>query len=208
MINSFVRQNQIGIFSLALFGLISGIIWRVEVEIQGCEGLKWLSYQHWAIPIGIILFAIWLALFSKVPAVRTRYWLAGLFLVISIPLYFLMSTSFSYFFISGPSAFVSMASLGTTLFFILRFSILFVYPTVLVLAWITAKQCGLQLNWFSLALSAFFFMGAFPFAMLIIAVLERNIDVSAIHAIKTGWVFPFMMIGLGIPFLSPQRLIN
>jgi hypothetical protein len=208
MINNFLQQHKINVLSLVIFAIVSGIVWRVEVEMQGWEGLKWITYTHWAIPIGVILFAIWLGTFSAIPVVKIRFWLASLFLVVAILLYFLLHISFSYFFITGPSAFVSTASIGTIPFFLLRFSILFIYPAVLVLAWIAAKRCSLLLNWQYLALSAFFFIGAFPFAMLAIAMLERNIDASAIHAIKTGWVFPFMMIGLGIPFLSPQRVGN
>jgi hypothetical protein len=203
MIYQCLRQNKASIWTLILFGLISGIIWRIEVEMQGWSGLKWISYFHWAVPIGVILFAVWLAIFSTIPVLKTRLWLACGFLVAAIPLYFILSISFSYFFLSGPTAFTTMANLGTVVFSLLRLSILFVYPAILVLAWVAAKRCGLRLNWRIYGLSAIVFLGAFPLAILGITIVEKNINADAIHAIKTGWIFPFMTIGLGIPFLSP-----
>jgi hypothetical protein len=69
-------------FSLLVgVAILNTIIWRVEVELRGWEGLKWISYYHLAIPIGVGVFATWLALCSNLPSLRKRLNLTGLFLL-------------------------------------------------------------------------------------------------------------------------------
>jgi hypothetical protein len=46
---------------------------------------------------------------------------------------------------------------------------------------------------------------AIPFAMLIIAVVRHKGQVDSIHAIKTGFCIPFLMAGLGLPFVFRER---
>jgi hypothetical protein len=206
--NSSKSKSKLSILTLLIFAAISGVLWRVEVQLNGWEGLKWISYFHWAIPIGIILFALWLAVFSAVSDKGKRLWLGGLFLLSSIPLYILVFLSFSFFFVAGPSAFAMVANFGVPLFSLLNLSILFIYPSLLVLGWFTAKRFGLRMSWVIYLLSAAVFLGAFPLAIFFIAIAEKRIDPDAIHAIKTGYVFPFMMIGLGIPFIPPENSID
>jgi hypothetical protein len=201
-------KSILSILTLISFAVASGIVWRQEVELNGWEGLKWISYFHWAIPIGIILFAIWLAVFSGVVDKQKRLWLGGLFLLSSIPLYIIVSLSFSFFFVTGPSAFSMMGNLGMPLFSLLNVSILFIYPSLLLLAWFTAKRFGMRMSWVIYLLSAAVFMGAFPLAIFLVAIAEKGINPDAIHAIKTGYIFPLMMIGLGIPFIPRKNLIN
>jgi hypothetical protein len=94
------------------------------------------------------------------------------------------------------------------LFSLLNVSILFIYPSLLLLAWFTAKRFGMRMSWVIYLLSAAVFMGAFPLAIFLVAIAEKGINPDAIHAIKTGYIFPLMMIGLGIPFIPRKNLIN
>jgi hypothetical protein len=44
---------------LALFplgGVLSALAWRGEIEWHGWAGLDWLTYVHWALPLGLGLF--------------------------------------------------------------------------------------------------------------------------------------------------------
>ncbi|MEL6634947.1 MAG: hypothetical protein AAFQ83_26015 [Bacteroidota bacterium] len=57
MPHKIIRSYPIG--SLALLAILCGLLWRLEVEYQGWAGLKWVSYFHWAAPLGLGLFMLW-----------------------------------------------------------------------------------------------------------------------------------------------------
>ncbi len=52
--------------------LLAGLLWRAEVEWHGWAGLTWLDHFHWAVPIGVLLFLGWLALFCGVQPMWKR----------------------------------------------------------------------------------------------------------------------------------------
>jgi hypothetical protein len=182
------------------------LVWRTEVELRGWDGLKWISYYHWAIPIGVLLFATWLTFFSNLPTLHKRLQLAGLFLLAFIPLYEILRISLSLFFVTGPSAFMVTSQIGLELFSILRLSIYLIYPGILGLFWLVAQKFGLILNQRIYLASASFYLGAWLLAMAM-SVLT-GVPTDAIHTIKSGNLFLFMTIGLGIPFLAPYQPKN
>ncbi len=191
---------------LVVVSVLITFIWRFEVELRGWQGLKWLSYYHLAIPFGVGLFATWLALCSNLPSLEKRLKLTGLFLLTFIPIYEILKISIWLFFVGGPSAFVFAAKVGFQLFSMLKFSIFIAYPGILFLFWIAAQRFGLDLDRNIRLLSAGFYLGAWLLAM----VLGRFTGVPSdiIHTIKSGNLFLFMTIGLGIPFLAPYRIVH
>jgi hypothetical protein len=138
---------------------------------------------------------------SNLPSLKERFKLAGLFLLVFIPLYEVVKISMSLFFVTGPSAFLLVASLP--IFPILSFSIFLIYPGILYIFWIIAKQFGLQLDRRIRLFSAGFYMGAWLLAMLLAPI--TGVPLDAIHTIKSGNLFLFMTIGLGIPFLASYK---
>lgn len=176
------------------------------MELRGWGGLKWLSYYHLAIPIGVGLFGGWLALCSNLPSLKQRCRLVGWFLLGFIPLYEVLRLSLSLFFVTGPSAFTLAATFSFLGFSILRWSILVIYPGILLLFWIVAKQFGFRLDQRTYLASAGFYLGAWFFAMILNPVTGAPAD--AIHKVKSGNLLLFMTIGLGIPFLAPNSALK
>jgi hypothetical protein len=202
--NHFSRQF-FQTLALAVVALLTAIIWRVEVELNGWGGLTWIEYFHWAIPLNVGLFAAWLGIYSNLPSLKSRLKLVGLFLLAAPILYWLLEFAFTYFFVAGPSAFIMVLQQGFSSFSLLRRSIFVIYPAILLFFWLVAKRFGCRLNWRIYLFSSLFFLCAFPLARLCLRLFEPSITPDAIHAIKSGYLFPFMAIGLGLPFLASCR---
>ncbi len=45
--------------------ILVALVWRVEVELRGWDGLGWIGYNHLAIPLGGLLFLASLRLRQK-----------------------------------------------------------------------------------------------------------------------------------------------
>lgn len=194
--------------TLALFivAYLTAIMWRIEVELHGWGGLSWIQYFHWAIPGNIGLFAGWLGIYSNLPSFKSRLKLAGFFLLASPILYWLLGFAFSHFFITGSTAFLALGQYGFFLFSFFHRSIFIIYPGIFLFFLIVARKFGFRLNWRTYCFSALFFLGAFPMAIICLKVFEPSITTpDAIHAIKSGYLFPFMVIGSGLPFLSSSN---
>lgn len=53
--------------TLWLTALLSGIAWRVELELRtGSASLDWIGQFHWAIPIGVLAFILWVLSVTRV----------------------------------------------------------------------------------------------------------------------------------------------
>ena len=59
----FIKNNPI--ISLLVISIISGILWRLEIELHSWKGFKWLTYFHWSFVITLILFLVWFNLQVK-----------------------------------------------------------------------------------------------------------------------------------------------
>jgi hypothetical protein len=199
---NFPRLSQ-GFWWLSVVAALIAIVWRAEVELRGWEGLAWISYYHLAIPIGVVLFATWLALYSNLPTRQQRLKLAGLFVLAFVPLYEVLKLSLSLFFLTGPSALAIAGSMGDLLFSILRLSIFLVYPGILLLFWIAAQKFGRHLDRRTRLFSAGLYLGAWLLALLIAPL--TGVTPDAIHTLKSGNLLLFMTLGLGLPFLAPDR---
>ena len=72
---AFARQPLVELVALAA---LLGVVWRGEVEWHGWDGLRWVGYFHWAVPVGGIAFLAWLASTPVVRAVGRRWGLLGI----------------------------------------------------------------------------------------------------------------------------------
>ncbi len=53
--------------TLVLIGLLSGIAWRAELECRGgWASLTWIGYFHWAVPLSVLAFLIWVVVVARV----------------------------------------------------------------------------------------------------------------------------------------------
>lgn len=44
--------NVYPLISLLFLAVFLGLLWRIEVEVHGWQGLIWVSYFHVAVPVG------------------------------------------------------------------------------------------------------------------------------------------------------------
>jgi hypothetical protein len=192
---------------VTLIGLafLIALLWRFEVEFHGWDGLRWTGYFHWSVPTGMLLFAAWLVQFSGLASLADRRRLAQFFIINTTIATVLLYVSLWFLFVTGPTAIAAQTRLGELLFSLLQLSIGVLYPAVLLMDWMTARRFGLALNRRICWLSLLLFFGAVPLALLWIMWAERGLPVDLIHTIKTGHVFPFIIVALGLPFLGTDR---
>ena len=102
----FIMRNLIQkkpVESLLLLALLCWAIWGLEIYYHGEEGLIWLTYFHFAVPIGVILFLIWANLLIELEP-KKRIYLNVLGIVLIAGLFYGIVYSLIHIFASGPSA--------------------------------------------------------------------------------------------------------
>jgi hypothetical protein len=190
---------------LTAVALLAAIIWRLEVELHGWEGLDWISYFHWALPISILLFLCWLFAFSPftTPVKRWAFVLAA---GIAALLWFqVVDFALRWHFVEGRFVFALMVLnfLSEEEFGIYRNSIYAVIPLTPFVAAGLLWIFGLKPKFIPVALSVGIYLLACPASVGLLAWLPLRSFADAIHSIKSGVIIPFLIIGLGI--LVPGR---
>ena len=196
---------KLALVSLCLLAGIAAVLWRAEVEYHGWAGLTWIGYFHWAVPAGVGLFIAWLAVFSGItPLWRRALFLvtAGAFAVVAYrvsywalwhyfhPLGWMFSTP-------NPSKARVELYLG---------AVYLVYPGVPVCACLIARLFGVRLKVAHWLLTVVLFVAACPFAVGMLHLTDHaGKNNPIIHTIKSGFIIPLLVIGLGVPFLWPGR---
>ena len=92
------RLISLFIISLSCWG-----IWISELLIHGWNGLVWISYFHYAVPIGILLVILWLTYYTNHDFL-SRFKMAALLGVYSTVLYFFYEYCLTWHFIGGPGS--------------------------------------------------------------------------------------------------------
>ena len=65
--------------SLLIVSVFIAIVWRVEIELRGWDGLNWAGYHHIAVPLGGLIFAVWM--WSQPVEESSRRKLVAMFLI-------------------------------------------------------------------------------------------------------------------------------
>ena len=200
--------------SLVAVALVCAGAWRAEIEYHGWLGLTWIGYFHWAVPFGVGLFIFWVVFFNNTLTrslkVIFAYALGGVGLVGV----FAASWSLTILCDAGPRTFmryVMVPSWERTMDSTIAVVWLVSVPVLLASV---AHFAGLRMTWRRLALSELIWLGAPLFGMLVIAVFFPHghaghpYDPDFIHAIKTGFVIPPLIVALGILFLPRSAEVD
>ncbi len=194
--------------SLVAVALVCAGTWRAEIEYHDWSGLLWLGYFHWAAPIGVGLFIFWAVYFSDILS-RLRKMLFACALG-GAGLIGIFASQWSLFILRDERVPQAMIRYFTVLTWerILVAAIAVVWlVSVPVLLAVVAHLVGMRMTWRRLALSELIWLGAPLFGMLVIAVFFPHGHASQaygpdfIHAIKTGFIIPPLVVALGILFL-------
>jgi len=184
---------------LVVLAILSAVIWRLEIEWRGWEGSGWISYDHLAIPFGALLYLAWVAAFAPIARPVAR-------LVVVVVLLLLGLVAWGVLGVALPAFFATLAgladpSLATGTVALLLFPISWIL--IPVGTNFLGRICAGTSRGRFLASTALFLI-AWPLASLLLLVVPQPGPGDAIHALKTGFLIPFVFVALGIPFL-PHR---
>ena len=199
-----VKDKSKAFLALIIFSLLTFVIWRVEVEYYGWEGLIWLEYDHKAIPISLLLFVLWVNVFFNLGNFRQKLAINVLLLfwifvgAISFP------TALQYHFIAGPSAMVLWAfpSILTYFFLVLTYLFLPLFP---ILTLFSLRLLKIKIPFKRIIIAQVLFLLSLPMAYFSLMILPDKGYIDAIHTIKNGYIFPFLFFALGLPLIYSYR---
>ena len=172
--------------------------------MHGWAGLTWISYPHVAIPIGGGLFIVWLALAAPLPTITRRVVLACAAALYACVAYYIAGLALQWHFATGPSAMIM--SIGLSRFEVYAFQslIYLLYPLLPIGACLIGRMFGVRITLRDALVSVMVTMAACPIAMVLLAATKHIGGADEIHTIKSGFIVPLLVIGLGLPFLPPR----
>lgn len=207
------EQSWFPSVTLLLLALCSGVAWRAELELRsGWASLAWLGYFHWAVPICAFAFLVWVVCVARV---RRPFAFASCLLVFSVAAYFAVDFVSHLFFAAGPSGM-------RTVFFLgggdldAGFRRLWILPLAVPLFWVLlplvfcgiCRGFGVPITVRAALLSAAFFIVSWPLAIFIRSFFEQRGSADLIHALKSGFLVPFLVVSLGLPLLRLPSVLR
>jgi hypothetical protein len=199
--------------TLVALALAAGLAWRAELEMRGgWPGLTWIGYFHFAIPVFVGAFIFWS---TVVAPVRRRAWFGCVLAALAC-----VGAGASWLAIylrniGGPNGLIFLINLGggpdgDFALGMRRFKMLFwlsygVWPLIPLSFCVCCRHFGVAVTWRRAALSAALFVASWPLAVAVrwcvglVVVVPGYHDL--IHALKSGYVIPFLMLSLGLPLL-------
>jgi hypothetical protein len=182
------RRGWAPAVTLLLLAVSAGIAWRVELERRsGWDGLAWIGYFHWAVPLCVGLFIAWTVWAARVrhPAVfvlaLTCFAAAG-YSVVSLAVHLMYSR------------FGSIKTFGIAI------SVWPLIPLLFCLLFGAPISLGRAIG------STALFVVSWPAAIFVRGFFEQIGAPDVIHAVKSGFVIPFLILSLGFPLLRiPAR---
>jgi hypothetical protein len=208
---------------LVLLAVLSGIAWRVELELRGgWAGLKWVGYFHWAVPSCVIAFVVWVLCITRVQspgkfavALGVYAWFAHAFVELLICYCHSGGPFGSWYFFTprDPLARLAMGPLlrlpklsanpqafqvFTGLFFLCSMFVPLLFHAL-------CRGFGLRITLGSALLSSVLFMLSWPLSMLLLDITHHRGGDDVIHALKSGFVIPFLILSLGLPILRAAK---
>ena len=195
----------ISLFVVAVAGML---LWREELYRHGWDGLDWIGYFHWAIPEGVALFLVWLAIFCGITPPIRRVGFVVTAAAFALGVYY--AVDFAVFWYFGPPGpplgFLLLMTEGETPIRLYHHVFYLVVPAIPLFACLGAKVFGVRVTRAKWILSVALFLAAGPISICLLAATRHEGGPDGIHTIKSGYIIPFLIVSLGIPFLPfPTR---
>lgn len=185
--------------SLLVVALGSGLLWRMELEWRwGWASLTWAWKFYWAFPIGIAGFVIWA---SSVAHARNRKAfasaVAGLLIIAMVSLWeclWFLDSGWRLPLAGMPGMTIQAAALAMPLLWTLL---------PLAFGWV-CRYYGVQVHFGLHVLSSILFVASWPIAIGLLQLVHHRGGADLIHALKSGFVIPLLIISLGFPLLAAK----
>jgi glucan phosphoethanolaminetransferase (alkaline phosphatase superfamily) len=186
--------------SLLAVALFCGVAWRVELEWRwGWATLEWAWQYYWAFLIGAVCFTSW-AIAVAQPLKRWRFGLAmmALFALTLEVFWILLQSLFTRWLGPPPDNIRQFIWLSACLTPVLWAGV------PLILGWI-CRWHGIRIHFGLHILSSILFVVSWPFAVWLLDIVDHQGGADLIHALKSGFVIPLLVISLGFPLLCARR---
>jgi len=191
--------------SLLVLALLSGVIWRLEVEYQGWAGLTWLSYFHIAIVFGFGLFLFWANSLVNIQ-VGKRIAMNILAIGFGVFIYVELGYSFAYRLQGGPSGLIREMLTPEWISSIYRQGMYVLIPLIPIGAFLILYAFGIKKSIKYLTFSVLSMLVSIPISIFILTIFNHKGGSDFIHSIKSGVLIPFWMVSVGLVFLESGRL--
>lgn len=178
----------------------------------------WLgrAYVDRIFPLGCAgggaMFVAWAAVFADV---RRRWLFAGTLVLLSVPIYWFVDVIMRTTFAGGPMLFAGalMASDGDwdrasrllEIRYYLALAMPLLWPLIPMSLALVAWMFGAKPRWRTVLVAAVLFVLAWPLAVFVRMPVENLGSHDLIHAVKSGFIIPFLFVALGIPLLSRRE---
>jgi hypothetical protein len=181
-----------------ILALAAGIGWRLELELRwGWQSLAWINGFHWAVPVSIMLcigWAVW------VGRVRERVVFAAVLVGFAFAVFTAISFAFPLYFAAGPTAVITDVIFGKS-GRLVRFLVPLLWASVpLMFCWI-CRFFGAPITIAQSLASALLFVLSWPVAVFVRTFFEQQGSPDTIHALKSGFVIPLLILSLAFPLL-------
>lgn len=190
------------VLSLLLFSVVAMVIWRYEIDYHGWNSLAWIHYFHWAIPVGGALFVVWLFVYLPLnKPYKLSFTIATA--IAMVPLYWLAKDALE-------GAYAQRWYFGEPGldYYFQRFAIIPCYVGIPLLFWGAAKWAGVQVNWVGRTAGAVCYFGGPLLSVVLLEFMQHRGSADFIHAIKSGYLIPFVILGLGLPVALVRRNVD
>lgn len=181
---------------LIAVSILAAILWRVELHYRwGWYSLDWIGPFHWAFPLGISAFLAWMSTALKKQEPRVRNIILATTCILGLAAYFggsfTMTQAYSRWLWLGPrwqavaytlSPIALYAILGAAYFLIVH----------------RLLSLGRKIFW----TGVFVYIAAFPMAIMLLGAINHTGGANTTNAIKSGYVFPIVAFGLGLPLIK------
>jgi hypothetical protein len=199
-----MNDHKIKFISLITIAIFTGLLWRWEVDYHGWRGLTWISYFHFALPAGFLLFILWVnvCLMIRISARLILNLLAGFSGVLN---YYLAVKSLAYNYSRGPEG---LWLLFTTSGWEFQFY-KYIAPGMIILLplsiYLAFRLIKFQIPVKYLLFSITGLILSFPLSITILWIINHKGGPDIIHSVKSGIVFPFILFSLGLPIVYAEK---
>lgn len=194
--------KKYAILTLLFFAVLAGIIWRIEVEYNGWNGLIWLSYYHYATPIAFFLFLAWANLSIKVELPKRIALNLVAFALAYATMIFLLY-SFTRMFTSGPSAMIYLQREDPLIFLLVGDKILaIILPIFIALA---SRIFGVVCRPLFVLLSCTLFFISPHIGIFLLDLFGDKGHPDYIHTIKGGQLLTLWFFSSGLVFIRHKQ---
>ncbi len=179
------------LIKLLILAVLSGVAWRAELEWRGgWAGLTWITYFHWAIPVCGLAFIAWVVGLKLVKH-------PGMFAAALVGFF---SLSFVFFDQAARLCYSRWVVLPGLMEALLWATPVF-WAMIPIFFGVICHVFGVRLGWWRLGISSALFVMSWPLAMVILDLTGHRGGADVIHALKSGFVIPLLIVSLGYPLL-------